>query len=347
MRSQLHIVLSVLALSVAACSNGGGGGGGGGGATPPVVVNPTSPTPQVPGATSEFTYEYHQNGCTTGKQRLTSKAAYCDALLNDALNNNCAREMRVETFNRMCANGTTVSPTGGLQGMSTARCEVNGMDLRDRSIIQNMNPFNPQRRQIYRDMFWNAKSENSYEILGSLIDTYGRARFVMTPAQAQTAAQGEIDLSQQKGEYRFSVRSALGYPIQLKVTNEETEKEVSATCISHSSFKRAKADLSRIRCSFANNEVGRRSTERAEEIVWDVKNTVEKEVFRGRSSERILLRLKPAQGGQEERIQVVAQDLDVDKTMQAETSLTGGLEVRFRAKLAGREVTLSCAPASK
>ncbi|UXR65559.1 hypothetical protein EZJ49_04750 [Bdellovibrio bacteriovorus] len=228
MRFHLPIILSALTLSLAACSNGGGGGGG---TNPPVVVNPNSPTPQVPGTTSEFTYEYHQNGCTTGKQKLASKAAYCDALLNDALNNNCAREMRVETFNRMCTTGSTISPTGGLQGMSTARCEVNGMDLRDRTVIQNMNPFNPQRRQIYRDMFWNARSEHAYDILGSLIDTYGRARFVMTPSVAQRAAQGEIDLSQQKGEYRFSVRSALGYPISLKVTNEETEKEVSATCI--------------------------------------------------------------------------------------------------------------------
>ncbi|AHZ85849.1 hypothetical protein AB1A81_00975 [Bdellovibrio bacteriovorus] len=343
MRIHLQLALSVLALSVAACSNGGGGGGG----AAPVPATTTTTTPTPVDVQGEFTYEYKFNGCTTGRQKLTSKNAYCDALLNDALNNNCAREMRVETYNRMCTTNTQVSSPGTLPAMSTARCVVNGMDLKDRTFLQNMNPFNPQRRQIYRDMFWSGKNDQGYDILGSLVDSYGKGRLLLTPAQAGRSALGEIQLHQQRGDSKFSVRSGLGSQISLKVTNLEIQKEVEAVCLSDKSFKRTKADLRRVKCSLTHSESGRKETRRDEEIVWDVANKVEREIFRGRSTERITLRLKPAAGGQDERIAVEAVDLDIDKTMVAETTLNEGLEVRFRGQLTGTDLTIQCAPASK
>lgn len=344
MRLYLPIALSLMALSLGACSNGGGGGGT---PAPAPVVNPTP----VPNNTStdvqgQFVYEYKQNGCTTGRHELKSKNAYCDALLNDALNNNCAREMRIETYNRLCTGSQSTS-VGTLPPMSTARCVVNGMDLKDRTFLQNMNPFNPQRRQVYRDMFWNAKQEQGYDILGSLVTSYGRGRLILTPASAQKGATGEILLAQQNGESRFSVISGLGSQIRLKVVNYEIEKEVEAVCLSDKSFKRPKADLRRVLCSLSHSEGGRRKTQRDEEISWDLANTVEKELFRGRSSERISLRLTPAQSGQEETIEVQAVDLDVDKTLTAQATLNEGLQVRFQSRLTDSELLLKCAPASR
>lgn len=343
MRTQIQIALSVLALTLAACSNGGGGGGTAAPVTPTTTT--TAPTPiDIQG---EFTYEYKMHGCSTGRQKLNSKNAYCEALLNDALNNNCAREMRVETYNRMCTTNTQVSNPGVLPSMSSARCVVNGMDLKDRTFLQNMNPFNPQRRQIYRDMFWGGKKDQGYDILGSLVDSYGKGRLLLTPSQADRGATGEIQLHQQKGESKFSVRSGLGSQISLKVTNLEIQKEVEAVCLSDKSFKRAKVDLRRVKCSLVHSESGRKETRRDEEIVWDVANKVEREIFRGRSSERIMMRLKPAAAAQEEVISIEATDLDIDKTMVAEATLNEGLEIRFRGQLTGVDLMIHCAPASK
>jgi hypothetical protein len=40
--------------------------------------------------------------CTTACQIFTSKGSYCAALLNDVLNNNCARQQRLDTHNTNC-----------------------------------------------------------------------------------------------------------------------------------------------------------------------------------------------------------------------------------------------------
>lgn len=348
MRTPISIIFSLFALSLAACSNGGGGSGPA--AVVPTGQSPTTPapTPAIPGGnvTGNFSYEFKVNGCGTGKQQFTAKNAYCDALLNDSLNQNCARELRVETYNRMCTANQETHP-GVLPAMSTARCVVNGMDLKDRTFLQNMNPFNPQRRQIFRDMFWSAKTTQSYDILGSLVDSYGRARFQLTPSQAGRVAQGEIQLFQQKGGERFFAKAGLGTQIRMTVTNYEIEKEVEAVCLSDKSFKVVKADLSQIRCSMTHKNGGRKSTQREEMVVWDVANVVEKELFRANGRESIHLRLKPAKDGQDETLELEVADLNVDKTLRAEATLNEGLEVRYRGQESGVEISLKCAPASK
>jgi hypothetical protein len=50
----------------------------------------------------EFTYRMEVNGCDTGSHTLASKAAYCSALLDDALNNFCASDERRQKHAREC-----------------------------------------------------------------------------------------------------------------------------------------------------------------------------------------------------------------------------------------------------
>lgn len=331
MKSQWRLVTAVLALALGACSNGGGDG-----AATPVVTQTTTTTP-LPETPGEFTYELAFNGCSTGKHKLTTKKAYCDALLNDALNNNCAREMRVENYNRHCTGAQPASP-GALPAMSSARCVVNGMDLKDRTFLDNINPFNPQRRQSFRDMFWDGKKEQGYDILLSSADSYGKARFIMLPALTGQAALGEIQLRQRKNQDSFSVRSGLGSEIRLLVTNYDVEKEVEAVCISDKSFQRPKVDLHRVRCS----------TRSAEEIIeWDMKSVVERRIKSSRNKETVIVRLKPATQSSLERIEIEALELDYDKTLKAEGALNEGLEIRYQSRETTKEVAIFCAPASK
>lgn len=342
MNLRMPLAITMFTLALGACSNGGGGG------APPVTpITPNSPTPTpVPDVAGEFSYEYIYNGCSTGKHKLLSKKEYCDALLNDSLNNNCARELRIEGYNRRCTNAQPASP-GTLPSAGTARCVVNGMDLKDRTFLDNINPFNPQRRQSFRDIFWDARRQQSYDILFSAVDSYGKASFVLTPAAANHSAMGQIQLQQRKGVDSFSVTSGLGSQIRMVVTNYKLEKEVEAVCLSDKSFKHPKVDLSVVRCSYRLGQMGDKSPLKEESFSWDTRHSIQREIFRNRHNESIVVRLKPAEQGQDERIEIEAVELDLDKTLRAEGSLSEGLQVRYQGRQSRSDLTISCAPASK
>ncbi|KYG60672.1 hypothetical protein AZI85_11785 [Bdellovibrio bacteriovorus] len=336
------LLLTALTMVLGACGNGGGG--------QPVVTaaapipNP-NPTPTSIGY-EELTYEFKFNGCSTGKHKLLSKKEFCDALLNDALNNNCARELRIEHYNRQCT-ATQPSSAGTLLPTSAARCIVSGMDLKDRTFLDNMNPFNPQRRQSVRDMFWNGRQSQAYDLLFSS-NSYGRARFLVSPAQAGRSAQGEILLQQQRGDDAFSARGGMGSPLRMVVTNFTDEKEVDAVCISDKAFRVPKKDLRTVKCSFRlGGTHDRNSTVREEILTWDLVNSVQKEIFRTRRSGSIVVKLKPAANGEEERIEVETVELDIDKTFKAEAALNEGLEIRYQGRQTRADFSLQCAPASK
>lgn len=343
MKFSIPLAMSAFVFALSACSNGGGGGQG-------FVPAPHLQAP-IPNPTSsektEFSYEYKYNGCTTGKRTLSSKKEYCDALLNDALNNNCAREMRIEVFNRQCTGEQVASP-GVLPTAGAARCVVNGMDLKDRTFLDNLNPFNPQRRQSFRDMFWGGRERQTYNILFSAVDSYGKATFTMTPSSEKSPAMGQIQLQQRKGADNFVVASALGSQMRLVVTNYKTKKEVEAVCLSNQSFKRSQKVLTNVRCSYRYGGPSKKlSSLKEENFTWDTRHPLEKEIYRGRDRDSVVVRLKPGTVGQDERIEVEAVELEKDKTIKAEASLNEGLQISFEGRQTGTDLVVTCAPASK
>lgn len=172
-------LFTLVTLTLMACGNGGGGSGH----QAPIVVNPL----QNGAGISSLTYEFKRNGCSTGIQRFQSKKDYCDGLLDDARNANCAREMRLEHYNRVCTGGP--STIGELSPMSTVRCTANGMDLKDRTFVDNINPFNPQRRQIFTERFWGGRSAVTYDLMGTLVSNYGKSQISLQPSKGSTPAQ--------------------------------------------------------------------------------------------------------------------------------------------------------------
>jgi hypothetical protein len=53
-------------------------------------------------SSQSYTYALTLNGCDTGSHSFSSHDAYCNALKNDALNNNCAASLRYDTFKNEC-----------------------------------------------------------------------------------------------------------------------------------------------------------------------------------------------------------------------------------------------------
>lgn len=58
-----------------------------------------------------WNYELTDNNCSTGKQSFNSKKTYCEGLLNDRLNNNCAGRMRALKVEKECQEFTDAKPT--------------------------------------------------------------------------------------------------------------------------------------------------------------------------------------------------------------------------------------------
>lgn len=342
MNPHFILVIAAFTLFISACSNGGGVSGGVAVPAPtPAPVNPTVTTSDISG---EFTYEFSVTGCSTGRQKFNSKQAYCDGLLNDPINKSCARDLRVEAYNRLCA-GPQVTQVGVLPDMSTARCVVNGMDLRDRTFLENLNPFNPQRHQSFRDMFWDGKKQRAFNVMFSSNDAYGRARFEMTPANSPYPALGEIRVQQKKSQDLFSVRSGLGTQIRMAIRNYDTEREVEVACRSDKIFRLSLVDLRQVKCTLKKVESDAVVLEKL--ISWDLQQPAVQEMHRGRGKESLIVRLLPANSGKDERIEVEAVESGVDRILVAESTLNEGIEVRHQGKIAGLGFTLSCAPASK
>lgn len=342
MKKVIGVSLTLLTLTLAACGNKSGGSGA---PAPGAVVTPNSNLPGVPMTNGRYSYEFSVNGCSTGKKEFTSVQAYCQGLLDDALNNNCARDLRASAYNRLCVGGgNVVTANPGMNSMNTARCVVNGSDNKDRTLLQNLNPFNPRRRQVIRDIFWDGRNDRSYDILGTLVASYGKAKFTMQAATRDLPAAGVIGLVQGDGDDSFLVSSRLGSQISLTVQNDSERKETQVVCMSDSTFKRPKRDLRQLRCVY--KEHGMRNS-REETISWDLRSVSEQQIFEKSASEMIVLRLKPAAGGQDERIELDLRDLDYDKSMTAEGTVNEGLEVRFNSRSSGANTVLSCAPASK
>ncbi|HEX7675587.1 MAG TPA: hypothetical protein VF412_15535 [Bdellovibrio sp.] len=334
-------VTSLLSMTtMIACSNGGGGSS----APAPVVPTATTvPTTNTPFVNGHFTYQFTQNGCDTGRKDFTTKADYCQALTNDALNNNCAREGRVMMFNNQCVNlGTNAGPT--LNIMNSARCVMNVSDTADRTLLQNLNPFNPRNRQMIREIFWDGHRDRTFDIMGSMVQSYGRAKFTMRAAQGATPAEGVIGLVQNNGEDSYLVRSNLGSQMTLTVQDQSSQKLSQVVCLSDSSFKRPKKDLRQVRCVYKGEDS---RSSRDESIGWDLHSVTERHIFAHGASEEITLRLKPAAAGLDERIELELKDIDGDKTLRTESSLNEGLELRFDSRETGSNIVLSCGAASK
>lgn len=104
--------------------------------------------PVTPGATETkietksetFGYEMNFYGCETGKQQFNSLAELCKGLQDDALNHDCARDMREEYFKAQC-QGAQKKSAGEITGPKAA--ELRARDkLVDDTLIRTLQPGN-------------------------------------------------------------------------------------------------------------------------------------------------------------------------------------------------------------
>ncbi|MGZ3825262.1 MAG: hypothetical protein ACXVCR_09930, partial [Bdellovibrio sp.] len=161
------------------------------------------------------------------------------------------------------------------------------------------------------------------------------------------SASGEISLRQNGGDDIFSAKSSLGSKINLVATNSEDEKEIETTCDSNKSFRPAKIDLHSVRCTTEVSEYGRKAKRTEDILTWDLRTSLQKELYQGRHNGNISVTLKPAGQNEEELIEINADEIASDKSLVATGTINEGLSVTFESKLDDIKVTVDCEPASK
>lgn len=123
MKNQVYALL-LIGLLIQGCSGSGGSGkdiGNNGGVfggnnsgsngadangETPAMRAATEKCRNLPEGSTVISYHYSENhngnACTTGCQIFYSTASYCSGLKNDALNNDCAKSSRDESFEQLC-----------------------------------------------------------------------------------------------------------------------------------------------------------------------------------------------------------------------------------------------------
>jgi hypothetical protein len=71
-------------------------------AAPSCGPAPFKPAKRVTIKPSSYSYEFNGQGCKTGKHSFRTEDEYCRALMDDELNNHCARSQRENTYNSQC-----------------------------------------------------------------------------------------------------------------------------------------------------------------------------------------------------------------------------------------------------
>lgn len=348
----LTTTILILTSFLYACSNGDNGGHAPAAATvPPPVVPPVS-TPNAYSSVGNSweingEYQFTYNQCSTGKHKVNSKKEYCDALLNDSLNNNCARELRVQAYQQNCTGSQSSVNVGTLPAMTTARCMINGVDLKDRNFLESINPFNPQTRQIIRDLFWNGRIQKNYNVFSSVSNGYGQVMLQLYPAIDSNSAKGKIELRKQPGFDVFSVTTSLGANLRVDVTNFRTEKAINTSCITDVAFKRPKQDLRRVRCVGYFKDTRKEPVPVEHLLEWDTRSIFQKEIYRNRYNESVIIKLKPAEQGKEELIEIEGRDFGVDNNLAAQANVNEGIEVLYKGGKNQTDFAVTCSSASK
>jgi hypothetical protein len=107
LRAAASLLTSLMLISAIGCKNSGGNGEAPAQSPPPAppVANVTS-QPQI-STNGQNEYSIQTQNCSTGRQTFRNANEFCQALLDEKLNSNCAIEARRELHKKHCARQNT------------------------------------------------------------------------------------------------------------------------------------------------------------------------------------------------------------------------------------------------
>lgn len=230
---QSLLMISVVALTVVGLSACGNKGSSGSPAPAAPPVSEQTETPNLP--TGYFSYAYSETlprRCETGLHSFNTLAEMCQALLNESLNQNCARLLRENDHFVRCrgiGGGSPLPQLPVVQGpFRNIWCSVAARDHSGRfgSFFNN--------RGNRNFLNWDSRQRRRFALpFGNLSSRFGEATLILHPAEfGQGPGSAEIVLTQKKGERQMHrVRGSLSQPTRLFVEDPDMRTSIQIECM--------------------------------------------------------------------------------------------------------------------
>lgn len=344
MESLKNVLLTLsLAATVVGCGNKDSGGGGGPGPMAPPVIVPSGPAP-ISGLYTYLFRDYSMN-CSTGRQSFNTLGEMCSALLDEALNSNCARFLR-ETDHLMRCRGQggqiggapvpVIPNTPGIP-MRNVWCSIGGKDYgRNWGAMFN-------QRSNFRSIYWNGRQRVGRELPFGANGRYGDASINLTPSiNGDVEGRGEVVLRQDGGR-TYSVKGRLSHSTRLQVDDARQETSVLLDCAAMDASLSVPAfAIESVSCKITYRAGGRRFVDE-KVLPWSGQSIYQETLSFGRQS-GMELRLLPAPAPDFAVLEVESAESETDKRFYARGSLRGGFDFRHQDRRGQVDVQIQCTP---
>jgi len=235
----LGTILGVMVL--VACGKSGSGGGGG--APAPVAIpqgniaNLSCVNPAVALNQTELFYQQedvlNNARCSTGPQQSSTLQDFCQRLLNDQMNNSCARAQREALYSQRCgvcvmgsnvalqplgSHGSSVGMTA--QQVTKITCTVSASDFSGRSL----SPLDTSIAAF--PLLWDTQKAETYPIPHRYIGMLGNISLKTQPVVNGAGGTLELQLTNKLGGVT-SLMAELDSHLKMEV--EDTHREINVT----------------------------------------------------------------------------------------------------------------------
>lgn len=330
-------ILAILGISLSACQKAGSNSNGEAAVASPQGEN-TSGTP-VNLMNFKRSYRYFDWNCSTGLQEFTSRDSFCAALLDEQINNQCARSLRMMTHKLECdANSVATIPE---QDFRTSSCSVYGEDsTEDIKLIKSAS--------AQKNFFWNGRSEKIYQLFGGIIKRFGISYVTLKPNQSEGATAMTLNHRYPSLGISTSIGTGVGGRFEFVTEDESASKKFVGNCVMDASFAlKKKVSTEAVLCTWKDSSPRSNQRIQTERIQWDRASQIERDLKTSVDMGPVKVRLVPSEKPENDEIQILADDVDMHKRIYVRARLAAGIELRHKDTVTGTDLQLSCAPASK
>lgn len=285
----------------------------------------------------KLTYKLRGDNCETPVLKFGSKEKLCNALLDDDVNEGCARKERLNRFEDLCimtaAKDKKVNLLDDVKEDHAAVCvSSTKKSLSDSADLEKG-----------FSLEWSGQKNEKFDINPGI----EKAEMSLHLLRNQSIQTNEIKIvSSNQDKVEFSLRARAGSRAVLTMLNSLSRQDTQVSCQTNGKLATKFENLAKVRCGVY---VGSEGVAEEKKIVdVELKDALSQQVlYDGKAGEKIVVRLKNADSNSASKLEVLMARFDTHHSAKAESTVTEGLELSFKNSQTGKDVLIICAPASK
>lgn len=287
-----------------------------------------------------MTYKVTGEGCDTPVLKFKTKEQLCNALLDDDVNDGCARMERIEQFEEFCRNKELSWSHSESQRKSTllgtekaAVCVSSAKKaFADQADLEESFSFN-----------WSEDKTQNFDINPG-VEGLNLGFQLAKNTELNTSEAFIVAVSGDKSKYMLRARA--GAKLKLTMLNSRTQQDLQVSCESHSRLASKVIQGEKIRCGILAS-----TGDQVEEktiVDLELKNSLSQTpMYKGKQGEMVSVRIKESDANKSAKLEILIARLDTIHSAKAESTVSEGIDLTFENPESGRGLKIICAPASK